>query len=299
MLRSLILLLSSLLVVDDVPRQGQVATTEGKQEVVLHSCLVTLIEATEVPALETGTITELNVVKNFWYQDGHQIAKMDDRIATLAVVAAEKKLEASQANAADDIDVQFSKASLEVVQKKLQRQMDLNRKGAITSVELEETELEVKQASLALQRSEKEHRVAQISLDIDANAVEAAKESLKRHAIFAPHAGNVLEVYHRRGEWVQAGDPIVRVVDMSKLRVTASVSHSAGVSPGDFIGKPVTVMVTRDGETPELFQGVVESTDLVQKQDDHFTIVAVVENRIEKANWILKIEELVTLTVQL
>jgi macrolide-specific efflux system membrane fusion protein len=67
-------------------------------------------------------------------------------------------------------------------------------------------------------------------------------------------AGVVVQVRRRRGEWVQPGETVVRVLRIDRLRAEGFVRASD--IEGDMTNAPVTLRVSLAGQ-PQEFQGVV------------------------------------------
>lgn len=66
-------------------------------------------------------------------------------------------------------------------------------------------------------------------------AAEVARQNLARTVVTSPISGVLQEVMYRPGEWAQAGTPIARVVDLSRVEVPLRLPQSAGsaVAVGD------------------------------------------------------------------
>lgn len=78
-------------------------------------------------------------------------------------------------------------------------------------------------------------QVAVSELSISRTRLAEAKEQLHRHQRRAPFAGVVVERRKRDGEWVNAGDTLLRLLDTRALEARASAPLSARrfVRPGD------------------------------------------------------------------
>jgi len=68
-------------------------------------------------------------------------------------------------------------------------------------------------------------RVARAKSGLDAAEVrvERARLDLARTRVVAPFAGRVASIESQQGEWVRAGDPLMRVVDLDPIRVEVQV----------------------------------------------------------------------------
>jgi multidrug resistance efflux pump len=114
--------------------------------------------------------------------------------------------------------------------------------------------LEREQAKLRVMKETLETDRAQIDTDIAITAakLDNARDSREQALVRSPLDGVVLQVYTRQAERISSPNGIVKIVDMSKLRVFADVDeiHLGKVVPG---GK---VEVTFRG-SPAVFKGTI------------------------------------------
>lgn len=136
----------------------------------------------------SGTIKQINVVKGDRVGRGQLLAVLD--------TGTEESRSIKQ--------LQLEEARRELAQKKtdLQRSETLYSQGAISRVDLEERRREVERAASDM---------AQIEQNI---------EDVK---LLAPFAGTVVEVNNQAGEIAMAGQAIIRLVDLSQVKLTLDV----------------------------------------------------------------------------
>lgn len=75
------------------------------------------------------------------------------------------------------------------------------------------------------------------SLESGRADLRQAEENLARTEIRAPFAGGLQEIRFRIAEWVRAGDPVARVVDLSRIEVPLRLAQSASglIALGDAV----------------------------------------------------------------
>lgn len=121
-------------------------------------------------------------------------------------------------------------------------------------VNISQQSLEREQAKLRVMKETLETDRAQIDTDIAITAakLDNARDSREQALVRSPLDGVVLQVYTRQAERISSPNGIVKIVDMSKLRVFADVDeiHLGKVVPG---GK---VEVTFRG-SPAVFKGTI------------------------------------------
>ena len=87
---------------------------------------------------EAGALAAVSVREGNNVRTGQLLARIDDRDAQYAKLAAELKRDAALAKAEDDIEVRYSQASLGVADAELSQSEDINRRspGTVSVAEL-------------------------------------------------------------------------------------------------------------------------------------------------------------------
>lgn len=271
----------------------------GQQAQLAH-CLVSLIEDVQVPALEAGALVSLAVKEGQFVERGALLAKIDDRQPLIDKLAAELERDAALAKASDDIEVRFSEASLAVANADLERALAIERRsaGVVTPQEIAKLRLAKKRDELQIDRSKLEMRVAKMNADVHQSAVDAANDGVARRQIVAPIDGVVVTFYHEVGEWVSAGEPVVQVVRMDRLRVEGFLSASE-YNAEEILGRQVVVEVSlAHGRTARFTGKVVYISPLVQA-GNKFRVRAEVENRSDTGQASLRPGMTATMTIPL
>lgn len=218
---------------------------------------VRLIEEAETPAREPGLLTKILVKEGQMVAEDDVLAQIEDVDARFNKRRAELEAQIAREEAGNDVDVRTAKKAAVVATNEWQRAQkiaDLNP-NAISQSEVENRQLTSEKADLEVERAERDFRMAKVNLAVKENELDFAEERLERHAITAPLAGMVVEVHRRRGEWVEPGEKVFRIVRIDRLRAEGFVD--AGQVRADWLGSPV-VMTVRMGESRmQQFAGTV------------------------------------------
>lgn len=263
-------------------------SSSGRQVLISH-CLVSLIEDIQAPALEAGALTAIEVSEGQHVTAGQPIARIDDRQPALQKVAAQLELDAAVAKAQDDIEVRYAKAALDVAGADLERALAIERRnaGAVTPQEVQKLRLAKRRDELQIDRSKLELHVAKMNADVQQAAVDAADEAVARRQIVSPIDGVVVTLFHERGEWVNAGEPVAQIVRIDRLRVEGFLNASE-YSPADIAEQPVIVEVSLANQEQVRFVGrVVYISPLVQA-GNKYRVRAEVENQTVKGHPLLR-----------
>jgi multidrug efflux pump subunit AcrA (membrane-fusion protein) len=104
---------------------------------------------------------------------------------------------------------------------------------------------------------------------------------VERRALVAPISGYVVEIKRRRGEWVQPGETVLRILNTDVVR--AEVLVKLADVPGDVRGRPVQVTLAAPGRQNQSFPGTVVFVDpRINAVNGEFRIWAEIENRDQR-----------------
>jgi multidrug efflux pump subunit AcrA (membrane-fusion protein) len=265
------------------------ATAPVSREAQVPHCLVSLIEDVQVPALEAGALTSVAVVEGQYVSPGQLLAQLDDRQPRLDKLAAELQRDAALAKAQDDIEVRYADAAFAVANAELERALVIDRKnaGSVTQQEIQKLQLAKRRDELQIERSKLEMRVAKMNADVHQAAVKSADDAVARRQILSPLAGVVVTLFHEKGEWVAAGEPVVQVIRIDRLRVEGFLSAEE-ISPEEVAGRSVSVEVPLIGGRAVRFPGQVVFISPLVQAGNKYRVRAEVENRTENGNPLLR-----------
>jgi multidrug efflux pump subunit AcrA (membrane-fusion protein) len=100
------------------------------------------------------------------------------------------------------------------------------------------------------------------------------------------------------GEWVQAGEPVLHVVQVNRLRVQGNLKIS-DYAPKEVMDRPVTVKVVFARGRTETFNGKIVFVDPVVEAEGDYVVRALVNNREENGQWLLRPGMDAEMTIQL
>jgi multidrug efflux pump subunit AcrA (membrane-fusion protein) len=281
------------------PSVRQPAAAAPREAVITH-CLVSLIEDVQVPAREAGALVNVGVVEGQYVTQGQLLAQIDDEQPRLDKLAAELERDAARAKAQDDIEVRYAQAALAVADAELERALAIDRKspGGVTQQEIQKLKLAKHRDELQIERSKLDMRVAKMNADVHQAAVRSSENAVGRRQIVSPLAGVVVTLFHEKGEWVAAGEPVVQVVRIDKLRVEGFLDASE-VGPDEVIGRAVAVDVPMAGGRATRFSGQIVFVSPLVQAGDKYRVRAEVENRTENGSPVLRPGMTATMSIAL
>ena len=196
-----------------------------------------LIRNVLVPAQEPGILLTLNVKEGDIVQEGQDLAELDRELYELEQASANLRLKVAELKSQDDVDLRFSVKSRAVAEKTFDRSQAAveQYEKAISKTELERLKLDAERAALSIEKAEFDKTVAEEEASLGRREVEAADLKLKHRTITSPISGMVIEVFPEENEWVRSGEPLVRIVQLDKLK--GSGNFPATEIDDSFVGK--------------------------------------------------------------
>lgn len=256
------------------------AQTVTAEEISVDSVLIRLIEEVEVPAREAGVMVKLGAREGLMVAEGDLLARIDDADARLARNRAQLELAAAQKKADNDVSLRFAKKSLEVTKAELQRSLESVQKypKSISETEIDRLKLAVQRNTLEVEQAEHLLGIEQFALRLTESAVHQAVRDVERRRIEAPLTGMVVDVNARRGEWVEPGDKVLRIVRLDRLRAEGFL-HARQLR-ADLTGMTVRLHVALpNGEESQFTGRVVFVSPEIDPVNQQVRVWAEIENR--------------------
>lgn len=241
---------------------------------------ITTLEEVQIPAQEAGVVSMLEAREGMFVDAGQEIGRLDESQARLLHKQASREYAAARRQAENDINVQYAAKARDVSRSEFANAEDANQRvgGTITSSEMRRLKLAVDKAELQVEQAREDKLLAEATMGVKEVAIEMAEKKLERHILRAPLRGVVVEVFKRRGEWVDPGQPVVRVLRTDWLRAQGFL-NVRDFGP-ELLGMPVSVVVDFPGGRREEFRGKIRFVSPeVEPVSGDFRFWAEVENR--------------------
>lgn len=256
------------------------ATPAELAPVRAESVLITLIDQAEVPAHESGALAEVAVREGQLVAEGDLLARVEDSMASLAMRRAKIELDIARKEATNDIQLRHARGAANTAKAELARATNSLEKyhKSVSGSEVDQLRLAVDKAEHEAEQAEHDLAVARLTTQLKQSEYDLASRSVERRRIESPIRGMVVEVKRHRGEWVQAGETVVRILRLDRLRAEGFAPASAVA--GSFQPRPVTVRVDLPGHPRAEFPGsLVFVSPEVNPVNGQVRIWADMENR--------------------
>lgn len=114
----------------------------------------------------------------------------------------------------------------------------------------------VDRLKLSVEQAQLQNEVDALTRDVKARMLDQAKLQLARRGLRSPLDGEVAEVFRHRGEWLEPGQRVMRIVRLDRLKVEGFVDSRAITS--SLRGASVRVRVTpNDEDKPAIVKGKI------------------------------------------
>ncbi|QEG21104.1 efflux RND transporter periplasmic adaptor subunit [Mariniblastus fucicola] len=204
------------------PSASAESESATQDKIKIDAAQLQLIVNVEVAARDAGIVESINITEGNLVKTGDAIATLDRESAMASANVAASELDIAKEENENDIDLRYAKVSKDVSGKVYQRSVNAANQFAksVSKTELERLKLEYERARLSGEQAERSAVVNELTVELKKSQMELAEVQLRNREIRSPTSGMVVQVYQQVGEWVQPGEPIARVIDLSKLRVS-------------------------------------------------------------------------------
>jgi multidrug efflux pump subunit AcrA (membrane-fusion protein) len=226
-------------------------------EVEIKGVLLKIIERADVPARQAGEIKTMLVKEGQIVKAGELLAQLDDAEALLTVKRAELEAQIAERKATVDVDVRAAEEEYRVAEGdfKNAKQARERRSDSVSFTELEHLRLRATIKQLQVERTRHAHDIDLLTQQQRVSELELARVRLEQRRVTAPLAGVVVEVLQQRGEWVEPGERILRLIRLDRLRAEGFID--AQLATQQLLGQPVMLMVEAGGKGLQSYPGKV------------------------------------------
>ncbi len=238
-----------------VPPSGINVPSSGIGKLIVENAQVFFFEESFVAAQAEGIIMRLLVDDGSMIKAGEPMIEIDQRLAEKEVAVSDQELAAAKLKASDDSNLKYSQSALEVAAMEVKISREMQEKGAEGLMEGEKKKLEYKKAGYQVDVSTIEKKRDAADVGVKTAKLEAAKVQIDLRKITAQRTGMVSEIEKRQFDWVRAGEKILRLTSMEKLRIKGYAEVFD--SPHLLLNAPARVTIEYAKDKPETVDGSV------------------------------------------
>jgi multidrug efflux pump subunit AcrA (membrane-fusion protein) len=265
--------------------------------------LVTAIDDVKVPARDAGSLTKIHVKPGEFVEVDSVMGEIDNRDTLAKQRIAQGELDAALVQANSRAEIEAAKKGRDVAKAEWESAVEIKNRnpGAISEQELRRARFQYDRAEAQIQVAETDNRIAHQTVLIKQAQLDATQIELVKKKIEAPIQGQIVEVYKHVGEWVQPGDPVLRLVRLDRVRVEGFV-YAAEAGRTELEGRPVRVKVYLPGEKEVVVNGRVDYASPVIEgsgRNRQYRIWTEIDNQFVDGNFLIQPGASAELTVDL
>lgn len=274
-------------------------SSSSQARIDVDTCSVHLIDDIEIPARESGVLTELKVKEGDAVPSNKVIGTIDQTLLQIERERAEAKLDIAREMASDTsaIDVARKKYALakheyEVASRLASKGSKSNQERMRARYSKDASAAEVTVAKMKQREALGQARVEEVNL-------KQISQMISNSQVATEFDGQVLEIFKHPGEWVNKGEPIVHFARIERVWVEGTVSADE-CNIQDVMGQKTIITLKQAGGEAVTFNGTIVSIPLkMEAAGSRFRVKAEVQNRFENGAWLLRPEAQLSMKIDL
>lgn len=251
-------------------------------------CVVDLVDDLELHATEPGILDYLAVKEGAKIRAEDVLARIDTRQPEKQKEVAKYALQTALEKAKDDIEIRYARAASRVARETVAelQQTNMSVAKAVTESDLRQAQLDYERSVLAIEKAGKDKKLAGLEAWTKKAEVEAADMAIQRRTLRAPFNGVVVDRFVNEKEWVNPGDPILRIVRLDELQVEGLVPIAVR-TPAELDGCEVTIQATIGNGRQVQATGRVVYVNPILLRGQRAVVRAEINNREESGHWVI------------
>ena len=218
------------------------------EEIAISAALLRIVDSADIPAAIDGVLEKVLVREGDIVETGTLLAVGRDEQARIRAAQATVDADIAARTAKNPYARDLARKKFELAVTEVNRAHEVNRgfANSVSEKELNILRLARDKSKLEMHQAEFDQEEAALKHQLKLAELELAKSEVEKYQIRASIPGMVVHVNRKPGEWVSAGEVVVRIVRVDKVRAegfVAAVSarnnlvgRSASIRVGDGVG---------------------------------------------------------------
>lgn len=187
----------------------------------IESAVLQLVSEIQLPAAANGPIREVLVREGSLVEKDQLLVTINDEQAQSQLEESLIELDIVKQQAKSEVDINFALKSKQVAMADYRRAQQSNRKyaGVVSDREMDRLKLLVEKSDAELEQIRFEKNLLEKQVELKMATVKKHRYEVRRHQVRATISGQIVELNKRQGEWVNIADPILKLVQLDKLKV--------------------------------------------------------------------------------
>lgn len=258
------------------------------EEIRLDHCMVKAITDVEVAATMAGVIQSVSVEEGTDVTSGEEILRIDDTQAVINSDLAKMTWQQAKERSKDKSSLNYSRATASVAKSEYQRSLKTNENvpHAISEIQIEKLELEMKQAQIGVEKAIFDSNQANWEQEIRQKEWQIAQANKNQHYLKSPVSGTIVKKSKNTGEWVNQGETVFRIARMDTMIIQGYIDITRN-DIQEVAGKPVLIDLTFARNQTVSFPGRIVRVNPMVQAGDKVLVEAEVRNKKENGQWLM------------
>ncbi len=282
----------------DVNGNGS-SSSSTQARIDVDHCSVHLIDDIEIPAKESGLLSELNVKEGDAVPANKIIGTIDATLLQIELQRAQTKLEIANEMASDTSSIEVAMKKYALAKHEYEVASRLASKGSKSNQERMRAKYskDASAAEVTVAKMQQREALGQARIeDVNTKQIQQMISNLRVETRFD---GQVLQLFKHPGEWVNKGDSIAHFARIDHVWVEGTVSADK-CNIQDVMGQDTIVTLKQAGGETVTFNGKIVSIPLkMEAAGSRFRVKAEVLNRFENGAWLLRPEAQLSMKIDL
>jgi len=224
---------------------------------VAEDAVLRIHESRDIASKAAGMILKSTIREGSLVEGEQLLMEIDSRLAKLNVEKLDNEKEIASREAASTVELDFMTKSIDVARTELSRAIQSNNRlpGAVPKSEVDQLRLVAERAIAEKEKTAFEMQIMAMQTKIRGIDLNIGKRQLEDHQIKSPIDGKVVEIFKKEGEWVNASEPVAKVVQLKKLKTEIKVP--ASIALNKLVGTKAIFSPALDSLEGETFEGTV------------------------------------------
>jgi multidrug efflux pump subunit AcrA (membrane-fusion protein) len=281
---------SSFSQVPTLPGQAGVptsSTVSGSQRSIrVDNAQVVSMHKIPIAAQADGLISQLLADEGRAVKKGDTLLVVDNRVALAELEVAKKELEAAEKQAQQTAEVEYAKQASRVSDAEYEDIYKLYNQGSANYSEARRKQLEKERARLGIEVAEVKHEQEVLAAAVNQEKVKASQVRLSLFDVVAPYDGVIVQRLHDAGEWIRAGEPVLRLVHLNEMKIETFVPID-GITVSALQGAPMKVVVPLNAQDVATYETQIEVVS-AEIESRRVRVSARIQNQQVGGAWLLR-----------
>lgn len=230
-------------------------TTSG--ECRIESAVLQLVSEIELPATADGPLSQILVQEGSMVEKDQVLATINSDEANVKLEEALIELDIVKQQAKSEVDINFALKSKQVALADYRRAQQSNRNyaGVVSDREMDRLKLLVEKSDAELEKMRFEKTILEKQVELKTAAARKHRFAVERHKLRATIGGQIVELDKREGEWVRVADPILKLVQLDRLKVEDFLPSDLATK--DLVGTTATFQLDSKSDSKSIVGVVV------------------------------------------